>query len=106
MSAKTYRIVPVRDLNGEELFNLSKLQKLSLSQEDMEVVQQIFTEEGRDPTDVELEVIAQTWSEHCKHRIFSATVTHTANGKTETINSLFKTFIKNPSEVIMERKPG
>ncbi|MEG2328393.1 MAG: AIR synthase-related protein, partial [Akkermansia sp.] len=69
-------------------------------------MQQIFTEEGRDPTDVELEVIAQTWSEHCKHRIFSATVTHTANGKTETINSLFKTFIKNPSEVIMERKPG
>lgn len=36
----------------------------------MEVVQQIFREIDRDPTDVELEVIAQTWSEHCKHRIF------------------------------------
>ena len=35
----------------------------------MEVVQQIFREIDRDPTDVELEVIAQTWSEHCKHRI-------------------------------------
>lgn len=106
MSAKTYRSVPVRDLTSDQLFELSKAQKLSLSREDMEVVQKIFIEEDREPTDVELEVIAQTWSEHCKHRIFSATVTHSLNGKTETIDSLFKTFIKKPSEEIMDRKPG
>lgn len=70
MSAKTYRTVPVRNLSSDELLELSKKQKLSLSREDMEVVQQIFREIDRDPTDVELEVIAQTWSEHCKHRIF------------------------------------
>lgn len=104
--SKTYSYIPIRDLASEELFELSKDKKLSLSQEDMEVVQQIFREEGREPTDVELEVIAQTWSEHCKHRIFSAEITHTVNGKTEVINSLFKTFIKEPSEKIMARKPG
>ena len=107
MSTKTYRIIPVRELSSDDLLALSKQQKLSLSREDMEVVQQIFREIDRDPTDVELEVIAQTWSEHCKHRIFSATVQHSVDGgKTETINSLFKTFIKDPSEVIMARKPG
>ncbi len=73
----------------------------------MEVVQQIFREIDRDPTDVELEVIAQTWSEHCKHRIFSASIRHSVNGGApETVNSLFKTYIKKPSEKIMERKPG
>lgn len=80
MSAKTYRTVPVRNLSSDELLELSKKQKLSLSREDMEVVQQIFREIDRDPTDVELEVIAQTWSEHCKHRIFSASISHSVNG--------------------------
>lgn len=99
MSAKTYRTVPVRNLSSDELLELSKKQKLSLSREDMEVVQQIFREIDRDPTDVELEVIAQTWSEHCKHRIFSASINHSVNGGApETVNSLFKTYIKKPSE--------
>lgn len=80
--------------------------KLSLSLEDMLIIQGIFQDEGREPTDVELEVIAQTWSEHCKHRIFAADVTHKLMGKTERIESLFKTFIKEPSEQIMAKKPG
>jgi phosphoribosylformylglycinamidine synthase len=53
-----------------------------------------------------MEVIAQTWSEHCKHRIFAATIEHETPAGTETIHSLFKTFIKQPSERIMEKKPG
>lgn len=106
MSSNLYRHVPVRELSSDALLDLSKSMKLSLSREDMEIVQKIFLAEDRDPTDVELEVIAQTWSEHCKHRIFSADVTHTVNGKTESIQSLFKTFIKEPSEEIMARKPG
>lgn len=105
MSA-TYRHIPVRDLSSDQLLELSKTMKLSLSREDMEVVQQIFRGMEREPTDVELEVIAQTWSEHCKHRIFSADVHHVADGKEENISSLFKTYIKNPSEEIMDRKPG
>lgn len=103
---KTYRHIPIRDLSSDELLELSKKQKLSLSREDMEVIQGIFRDEDREPTDVELEVIAQTWSEHCKHRIFSADVTHEVNGQCEFFESLFKTFIKNPSEEIMENKPG
>lgn len=103
---KSYRHIPIRDLSGEQLKALSDSMKLSLSREDMEVVQGIYREWDREPTDVEMEVIAQTWSEHCKHRIFAASITHETPAGKETIHSLFKTFIKVPSERIMEKKPG
>ncbi len=102
----TYRTIPIRSLTEAELTALSQNMKLSLSTEDMLVVQQIFNEIDREPTDVELEVIAQTWSEHCKHRIFAATIEHTTGGETETIQSMYKTFIQRPSKEIMAQKPG
>ena len=102
----TYRTIPVRNLSEAELTALSQNMKLSLSTEDMLVVQQIFCEIDRDPTDVELEVIAQTWSEHCKHRIFAATINHTVDGKTEEIKSMYKTFIQSTTKELMARKPG
>jgi phosphoribosylformylglycinamidine synthase len=103
---KSYRHIPIRDLSGDDLKALSDSMKLSLSREDMLVVQGIYQEWDREPTDVEMEVIAQTWSEHCKHRIFAATIEHETPAGKETIHSLFKTFIKQPSERIMEKKPG
>ncbi len=46
-------------------------------------------------TDVELEVLAQTWSEHCKHKIFDAVIEYVdENGNKEIIDSLYKTYIK------------
>lgn len=100
-----YRNIPIRELGAGKLTQLSQDMKLSLSTEDMLAVQRLFCELGREPTDVELEVIAQTWSEHCKHRIFAATVHHTVQGKTELIHSLFDTFIRQPSMQIMAGKP-
>ncbi|MEE1266613.1 MAG: AIR synthase related protein, partial [Akkermansia sp.] len=102
----TYRTIPVRNLSEAELTALSQNMKLSLSTEDMLVVQQIFCEIDRDPTDVELEVIAQTWSEHCKHRIFAATIQHTVDGQTEEIKSMYKTFIQSTTKELMAKKPG
>ncbi|HEY2573009.1 MAG TPA: AIR synthase related protein, partial [Verrucomicrobiaceae bacterium] len=101
-----YRHVPIASLHGDELLALSQKLKLSLSREDMLAVQKIFAEEKREPTDVELEVIAQTWSEHCKHRIFGALIEHTVDGKAEIVDGLFQTYIKAVTERIMERKPG
>jgi phosphoribosylformylglycinamidine synthase len=40
----------------------------------MAAVQAHFAAEGRDPTDIELETIAQTWSEHCKHKTLTGLV--------------------------------
>ncbi|MBN2685229.1 MAG: hypothetical protein JXR40_08105, partial [Pontiellaceae bacterium] len=56
------------------------------------------------PTDVELECIAQTWSEHCSHKIFAGTVnyTDTETGETETIHSLYKTYVKASTKKVAE----
>ncbi len=100
-----FRSIPIRELNPDQLLDLSKRMKLSLSRADMLAVQQIYQDESRDPTDVELEVIAQTWSEHCKHRIFNALITHTIDGREEVVDSLFKTYIRKITEQICEKKP-
>jgi phosphoribosylformylglycinamidine synthase II len=104
--ADHYRVLKISDLEGDDLLALSQFMKLSLSREDMLAVQEIYREWKREPTDVELEVIAQTWSEHCKHRIFGATIEHHHGGETETIRSLFKTYIYDVSHRIFDKKPG
>jgi len=52
------------------------------------------------PTDVELECLAQTWSEHCKHKIFNAKISYSDDetGGSRRINSLFKSFIRKSTE--------
>lgn len=51
------------------------------------------------PTDVELEILAQSWSEHCKHKIFAADINYTGpDGQTRNISSLYKTFIKRATQ--------
>lgn len=101
-----FESVPLCKLSPEALEKLSKQRKLGLSKQDMQEVQKYFVEAEREPTDVELEVIAQTWSEHCKHRIFGAKIVHKVNGKEEEVDGLFRTFVKEPSEEIFAAKPG
>lgn len=104
---KSYREISIRDLSPDELLALSESMKLSLSLEDMIEVQLYYASAmRREPTDVELECIAQTWSEHCKHRIFGARIEHVGSEGEEVIDSLFKTYIKSVTERIMEKKPG
>ena len=54
------------------------------------------------PTDVEMEVLAQTWSEHCKHKIFASSITYTdkSRNKTEIIDNLYKTCIRDTTKII------
>jgi phosphoribosylformylglycinamidine synthase len=56
------------------------------------------------PTDVELECIAQTWSEHCSHKIFAGTVEYKdeETGESETIHSLYKTYVKASTKKVAE----
>ncbi|OGM12098.1 phosphoribosylformylglycinamidine synthase [Candidatus Woesebacteria bacterium RBG_16_34_12] len=72
---------------------------LSLSLGYMKTIQAYFKKKKRQPTDIELESIAQTWSEHCKHTIFADPVDEIENG-------LFKTYIKNATEKIRKSKKG
>ncbi len=60
--------VPIRGLDDVALWELSRSGQLSLSLAEMKAIQQHFAGIGRDPTDCELETLAQTWSEHCSHK--------------------------------------
>jgi phosphoribosylformylglycinamidine synthase len=60
--------VPLRELDSDELLKLSREGQLALNLAEMQAIQQHFKSDGRDPTDVELETVAQTWSEHCSHK--------------------------------------
>ncbi|MDP2204881.1 MAG: AIR synthase-related protein [Alphaproteobacteria bacterium] len=51
------------------------------------------------PTDVEIEILAQSWSEHCKHKIFAADIDYTGpDGTARKLSSLYKSFIKRATE--------
>jgi phosphoribosylformylglycinamidine synthase len=57
------------------------------------------------PTNVELEVLAQTWSEHCKHKIFTAHITYYDEDRDpQTISSLFKCYIQQTTQRVREIK--
>ncbi|MGQ0552554.1 MAG: phosphoribosylformylglycinamidine synthase subunit PurL [Planctomycetota bacterium] len=66
--------VPLRDANPAQLATLSAEGCLALDAHEMAAVQAHFRTEGREPTDIELETIAQTWSEHCKHKTMTGLV--------------------------------
>jgi phosphoribosylformylglycinamidine synthase len=60
--------VPIRTMDDDALMVLSKSGQLYLSLAEMRTIRSHFAELGRDPTDCELETLAQTWSEHCSHK--------------------------------------
>ena len=63
---------PIRELNDEQLLTLSREGQLYLTLVEMQTIQHHFQQLGREPTDVELETIAQTWSEHCSHKTLAS----------------------------------
>ncbi|HXE54477.1 MAG TPA: phosphoribosylformylglycinamidine synthase subunit PurS, partial [Tepidisphaeraceae bacterium] len=68
------RHVPLRSLTDEQLTALSRQGHLFLSLAEMKAIQAYYREQGREPTDVELETLAQTWSEHCVHKTLKSAV--------------------------------
>ncbi len=81
---------PIRELDDEGLVKLSKDKDLFLNLTEMRTIQQYYKELGREPTDVELESIAQTWSEHCVHKTFKSSVDMTINGQQLHFDNLLK----------------
>src|SRR5215207_5209319 len=76
----TVETIPLRGLDAFALQELGARKLLSLPLQDLEAIRDNYAAQGRDPTDVELETIAQTWSEHCAHRTFKATIRHREPG--------------------------
>lgn len=99
------------EISDEELLELSDSGLLALNLEEMQTIQTHYRDKkirtarksvgivANSPTDVELECLAQTWSEHCKHKIFASKIHHIdkETGEDTVIDSIFKTHIMKPT---------
>lgn len=72
--ASSVKIVGASD---RELCEISRKNLLSLDLAEMKEIRKYFEALGRQPTDCEIETIAQTWSEHCYHKTFKAEIEYT-----------------------------
>jgi len=106
-------------VSDSELEAISKSRTLALSLEEMREIKAHYAKPsvrkerermglGKGATDVELEALAQSWSEHCKHKIFNAKIDYSeegegVEGRAERIDSIFKTYIQSATDEI--RKP-
>jgi len=114
--------ITLKGLSDAQLVQMSKDRLLALSLEEMQAIRDHF-EKGdvkatrkklnlpESPTDVELEVLAQTWSEHCKHKIFNAKISYTEKqnpsdrAQEQVVDSLYKTYIKGATKQLQEKRP-
>ena len=88
--------IPLSALGPKELLQLSNNKMLALNLEEMQSIQSYFSNINREPTDVELETLAQTWSEHCVHKTFKGFISY--NGA--NIDGLLRTYIMQATEDI------
>ena len=105
---KNFKVLKINlNIDDEELIKLGKVGiiddsgtsrgPLALDLTYLKTIKKYFDKKGRQPTDIELETIAQTWSEHCKHTIF-------ANEIDEIKNGLFKSHVKAATRKIRKNK--
>jgi len=66
--------VPIRAMNDEQLETLSREGQLYLNLTEMRTIQSYYVDQAKDPTDIELESVAQTWSEHCSHKTLAGRI--------------------------------
>lgn len=104
-SSGEVEIIPIRDLADEQLLALSRDRRAALDLAEMQAVQAYYRSIERDPTDVEFETIAQTWSEHCVHKTFKARIElrdQEWGGDQEAaiVDGILKTYIRAATERI------
>ena len=104
------------DVDDRALLHISNERVLALSLAELKIIRTYLQEEdvrqvrarvglGGKITDAELECLAQTWSEHCKHKIFNSLITYEDDeGHRELIDSLFASCIKRSTQEIRTRR--
>ncbi|MBN2551249.1 MAG: phosphoribosylformylglycinamidine synthase subunit PurS, partial [Spirochaetales bacterium] len=98
------------EVPDERLLEISRQRILALNLEEMRAIRDYFRRPevrerrravglGVNPTDVELEALAQTWSEHCHHKVFNGLIEYRdETGGRLTVDSLFKSYIRRVTE--------
>jgi len=101
-ASERVELIPLRELDRDELLRLSHTRRAALDLYEMLAMQAYYRAEGREPTDVEFETIAQTWSEHCVHKTFRAHISfhHGREAISQSIDGLLKTYIRAATERI------
>lgn len=82
--------VPIRTMDDAALVKLSREGQLYLSLVEMQTIQAHFAKLGRDPTDAELETVAQTWSEHCSHKTLAGRIRYRDETGEHTYQNMLK----------------
>src|SRR5262245_9937890 len=95
--------VPVRHMTDEQLMQLSRDGQLFLSLPEMQTIRQHFADRGNDPSDAELETIAQTWSEHCSHKTLRGRVRYRDDQREITFANLLKETVFAATAEIRQR---
>ena len=93
-------VIPLTEADDEELEAISRERRLSLNLVEMRAIQGYYRREGREPNDVELETLAQTWSEHCVHKTFRAHIDYKGPDGRQEIVSLLRTYIRAATETV------
>ncbi|MCS5626396.1 MAG: phosphoribosylformylglycinamidine synthase subunit PurL [Planctomycetes bacterium] len=97
--------VELSGVDDEGLVQLSIDGQLSLNLDEMRTIRDHFEAQGRPATDIELETIAQTWSEHCCHKTLTARIEHEGpDGEKVTYENLLKDTIARATRELMEKE--
>ncbi len=109
-------VVMLDGMDDKALLAFSRDNTLALSLEELHTIRDYYARSDvraarqaqglpQHPTDAEVEALAQTWSEHCKHKIFSAQIEYENREtcKQERINSLYKTYIQDSTSLLRKR---
>ena len=95
--------VPLRELSADELLETSRQGQLSLTRVEMQSIQQHFRQLDRDPTDAELETIAQTWSEHCSHKTLAGKIHYRDGDRERRFENMLKETVFAATQEIRRR---
>ncbi len=93
----TVEVVRLQYADPDGLMAIGIERRLALDLDEMLAIQSYYQDEERDPTDAELEMLAQTWSEHCVHKTFKALIECQGHG---TVNGLLHTYIRAATEEV------
>lgn len=102
--SETAQTLPFQKTSLEGLREMSKHGHWAFSDAELLAIQAHYQSMGREPMDIEIETLAQTWSEHCKHKIFRAKINYEDATEKFTVDGLFGTYIAGPTEKLRDKK--
>lgn len=97
--SRPVEIINLSALTCDQLERLSETRSLFLNLEEMLTIQSYYRKINREPSDIELETFAQTWSEHCAHKTFKA-ILHDKYGR---VKEPLMTRLKRTSQKFFDR---